>query len=127
LLVPIAGCTSEEQSARRCTDWTLGDDEGQTLEAHLHVRNERPEPVCVHLAFAGEDVAKVPLDPTPEDGPARTDERTKAWAEQRLTVRAAEWTSDRWTTEAVDLVQTPHIVVTVTEDELKLDAKAHAP
>lgn len=125
VLVPVAGCLPDGE-ADSCSAWTREDAAEDPHQAHLHVSNERAETVCVHVQLAGEDMAKIPMQPA--EGPAYADEeRTVDWEDARLTVRATEWDGDAWTTQTVDLEQTPHIEIRAVEGDLEIQLHETAP
>lgn len=126
LLLLASGCVMEGNTEDRCSDWTRDVDESG-FEVHFHVRNERPDPVCVQAKLAGDAVAKVPLGPVEGGERSPEDERTIPSSQPRLTVRVDLWNEEAWATEAVDLEQTPHVLVTVQEGGLGLEALEQAP
>lgn len=125
LLVPLAGCLPDSEP-EKCSAWTRDSTEERPHEVHLHLTNERASTVCVLVSLGGEEVAKVPLQPAQEQA-VRADELVLGWADPRVTVRADEWQGDRWTTQAVNVEQTPHVEITVLEDELSIRSHAEPP
>lgn len=128
LLPSLAGCVTGEGSlGGRCDSWTLADDPEGGIKAHVHVRSERAEAACVEVRFGGTLTAQVPLEPPATGGWVEDTGRSLEWPEHRTTVRAEETMVGPWASQAVDLEQSPHVVVNVTDGELDVYAVEQAP